>query len=299
MDSLALRALLTAALFLFSACTGTPHRETASSTPIRIATWNLEHLAAQDGMGCRPRTEADYAGMRAHVARLDADVIAFEEIESIEAAQRVFPAAEYTIEMSKRPDSGRDGFCRRDATSGPKIRKQDVGFAIRKSIRYVRNPDLVDLALGDPDLRWGVDITLEGPAPLRLLALHLKSGCARGDRNEACPVLFDQVPVLQQWVAARRTEGVAFAMLGDWNRRLALPGDEVWQRLNEDGAGLVHAAGGRGARCSERYPDFIDIIVLDPAAAARVRPDSFEEYDFGVPEAEHPSDHCPVAVVFD
>lgn len=298
MNRLAFRALLVTALLLGSACTGMRQRETPLPAPIRIATWNLEHLAEQDGMGCRPRVEADYASLRAHVARLDADVIAFEEIESLAAAQRIFPAGEYTIEISQRPDSGRDGFCRRDATSGPKIRKQDVGFAIRKSIGYVRNPDLSELALGDPDLRWGVDITLDGPAPLRLLALHLKSGCSRGDANEACPILFDQVPVLQDWIARRRAEGIAFGLLGDWNRRLALADDPVWRRLNEGGA-LVHAAGGRGARCAERYPDFIDIIVLDPVAAARMRPGSFTEYTYDLPESQHPSDHCPVAVVID
>ncbi len=291
-------SLFAASVLLLAACTSTPRRE-AMPVPLKIAAWNLEHLAAADGEGCRPRGEADYAALRAYVERLDADVVAFQEIESVAAAQRVFDAGEYTIEMSNRPDSGRDGFCRRDATSGPRIRKQDVGFAIRKSVRYTRHRDLEALGLGDPDLRWGVDITLDGPRPLRLLALHLKSGCSRGDENEACPILFDQVPVLQDWIAARRAEAAAFVMLGDWNRRLALPDDAVWQRLNEAGPPLTIAGGGRGARCFARYPDFIDHIVLDPVAAAVVAPDSFEEFQYGVPEAENPADHCPVSVRVD
>lgn len=279
-------------VLLLAACSTTSPRSDAA---LKIAAWNLEHLAENDDSGCRPRKEADYAVLRAHVERLDADVIAFAEVETRKAAERVFDPARYVVVMSERPDSGRQGFCGRNATDGPTIRKQDVGFAVRKSVTFTRHADVRALALGDPDLRWGVDITLDGPHPLRLLAVHLKSGCARGAEYEACPILFDQVPVLKQWIDARRAEGSAFAVLGDWNRRLALPGDDVWQRLNA-GSELIDAAGGRRATCVERYPDYIDHIVLDPRAASRVTPGSFEEFDYGVAEAEHPSDHCPVSV---
>ncbi len=294
MTCLRLIAACLAASAALSACTSTPER--ADTPPLKIAAWNLEHLAERDGSGCRARTESDYAAMRAAVARLDADIIAFAEIESAKAAERVFPPADYRIVMSTRPPSGRDSFCRREATSGPRINRQDVGFAIRHGVKFTRHADVDALGLGDPDLRWGVDIGLDGARPLRLLALHLKSGCSTGTDREACPILFDQIPVLEQWIAARRAEGVDFVLLGDWNRRLAIAGDPVWGQLNDDGAALVNAAGGEGSRCVERYPDFIDHIVLDPGAAARMVAGSFEQFDYGVPEAEHLSDHCPIAV---
>ena len=287
------RLSMAAFVLLLAACSTTPQRP---QSPLKIAAWNLEHLAENDDSGCRPRKEDDYAALRAHVDRLDADVIAFAEVETRKAAERVFDPARYTIVMSERPDSGRQGFCGRNATSGPTLRKQDVGFAVRKTVRFTRHADVSALALGDPDLRWGVDITLDGAQPLRLLAVHLKSGCARGAEYEACPILFDQVPVLRAWIDARRSNGEAFAVLGDWNRRMAVPGDDVWRRLNDGGVGLVDAAGGRGATCVARYPDYIDHIVLDARAAARVAAGSFEEYDYGVDEADHPSDHCPVSV---
>ena len=293
MTRVRLLAACLAAIAALSACSTAPKRE---APPLRIAAWNLEHLAEHDGSGCRPRQEADYAALRAYVQRLDADVIAFAEVESAKAAERVFPPADYTIVMSTRPDSGRDYFCRRDANSGPRINKQDVGFAIRRGVKFTRHADLDALGLGDPDLRWGVDLTIDAPRPLRLLALHLKSGCSAGSDRDACPILFDQVPTLERWIAARRAEGGDFALLGDWNRRLALAGDTVWRQLNDDGVALVDAAGGEGSRCVARYPDFIDHIVLDPGAAARVVTGSFEQFDYGVPEAEHPSDHCPIAV---
>lgn len=288
-----IRCLLAACLLALAGCGTAPPQRDAD---LKIATWNLEHLAEADGSGCRPRSETDYAALRRYAEELDADVVAFQEVESAAAARRVFPAERYEIVFSERPDSGHRGYCRRGGPeAGLQIRQQSVGFAIRKGLPYTRHPDLRELALGNPDLRWGVDVTLGGRQPLRLLALHLKSGCSSGDRGEACPTLFDQVPVLERWIDARRAEGGGFVLLGDWNRRLSLAGDRVWSALAGDTA-LVDAAGGRNATCKQRYRDFIDHIVLDPAAAERLRAGSFEEFSYGVPEAEHPSDHCPVAV---
>jgi endonuclease/exonuclease/phosphatase family metal-dependent hydrolase len=220
-------------LVLLAGCAPQSTRQSDQPRPLKIASWNIEHLAEENGLGCRAREDADYAALRNYAEQLGADVIAFEEVENIAAAQRVFPPDRYSIVMSMRPDSGRNGFCGHDSTDGPHIRSQKVGFAIRKGIPYVRHPDLSELALGNPDLRWGVDVTLTGSRPLRLLALHLKSGCSAGSEREPCPVLFGQLPVLRQWIAARRDEGAAFVMLGDWNRRLALPDDVFWNDLIE------------------------------------------------------------------
>lgn len=289
-------------LLLLAGCAPQSTRQSDLPRPLKIATWNLEHLAEKNGLGCRPREDADYAALRNYAGQLGADIIAFEEVENIAAARRVFSPDRYNVVMSTRPDSGRNGFCGHDSTDGPHIRSQRIGFAIRKGIPYVRHPDLSELALGNPDLRWGVDVSLTGPRPLRLLALHLKSGCSAGSDREPCPVLFGQVPVLRQWIAARHAEGSAFVLLGDWNRRLALPDDLFWKQLTDGlpaDAMLVDAAEGRGATCVQRYPDFIDHIVMNPAAAARRVNGSFEEFTYGVPEDQHPSDHCPVAVTLE
>ncbi len=290
--------LATALAALLAGCAPQATRDSALSHPLRIASWNLEHLAEADGLGCRPRSEADYAVLRDYANQLGADVIAFEEVESAAAAARVFPSDRYVIAMSQRPSSDRHGFCSRDATDGPTIRAQKVGFAIRKGVEFTRNPDLSELAIGNPDLRWGVDITLGGNKPVRLLALHLKSGCSAGDEKKPCPILFDQVPVLQRWISARHEEGMPFVMLGDWNRRLALADDAVWKRLNEN-VPLLDAAEGKSATCVTRYPDFIDHIVLDPAAAKRFVRGSFAEFTYGVAEDQHPSDHCPVSITIE
>ena len=296
-----LPALATLLAVILAACVPTAPRPDVSNKPLKVASWNLEHLAADDGLGCRPRTEADYATLRGYVDRLDADVIAFAEVENAKAAARVFTPDKYTVLMSARPGGVRHGFCKRDATSGPTIRKQDVGFAIRKGLHFDKHDELKDIALGNPDLRWGVDISIDHDGqPLRLLAVHLKSGCSGGDSSGACPVLFEQVPVLHRWITQREQDRNAFIVLGDFNRRLDVAGDSVWKDLNANLPGqttLVDAGAGVAANCQKRYPDFIDHIVLGGTSVARMQPGSFAEFDYGVPEAQHPSDHCPISVL--
>ncbi|MNQ32723.1 Endonuclease/Exonuclease/phosphatase family protein [compost metagenome] len=287
-----------AAVALLSGCAGTLPAPT-NEAPLKVASWNLEHLAALDGQGCRPREEADYALLRRHAEALGADVIAFQEVENRTAAERVFDPAKYDIVMSTRPENARGPECR--GLSGRYIQNQAVGLAIRKGVAWSRNPDLSALALGNPNLRWGVDVTVSRGRPLRLLAVHLKSGCnsGRAPTDPDCPVLFDQGPVLGSWIDERARAGETFVVLGDWNRRLASRDDAFLAEINDGdpaGAALALADGGRQANCKARYREFIDFIVLGAKAAERFEPGSFDEYVYDAPEAEHPSDHCPISI---
>ena len=205
----------------------------AGSRPLRLATWNLEFLAERDGIGCRPRTAADYLAMRAIADRLDADVIAFQEAESEKAAERVFDPASYKVVMEARTGDT-TGTCGGEHPDQPFIR-QAVGFAIRKGIAFDRNADVTSLMLGNPQLRSGIDVTLrpEGRAPLRLLGIHLKSGCFSGGEAKACPVLLEQIPHLEAWIDAAASGPTPFVVLGDWNRRLATAGDRVWSEIDD------------------------------------------------------------------
>ncbi|WP_312571920.1 endonuclease/exonuclease/phosphatase family protein [Brevundimonas sp.] len=101
---------LSLAAALLSGCTAImPSRDAAG---LKIASWNLEHLAERDGEGCSPRTEVNYAELRRHAEALDADVVAFQEVQSQAAAERVFDPAIYDVVMSTRPPSTRSGECR-------------------------------------------------------------------------------------------------------------------------------------------------------------------------------------------
>lgn len=289
-------ALLAALLVTATACTGVRTGEAlpAAGPGLKLASWNVEHLAERDGTGCRPRSQADYAALRAHAEALGADVVALQEVESRAAAERVFDPARWTVLVEERTGSARTSACGGRA-QGQTIRAQRTGFAIRRGLPFERQPDLTALQLGDADLRSGVDVILRprGGEPLRLLSVHLKSGCSAGDRNAACAVLFRQVPVLEAWIDRRAAEGLRFAVLGDFNRRLALAGDAVWAEWDDASpanADLALAAGDRGARCNPRYPDFIDHIVLDRRATADLA--GFEETPYA---GEALSDHCVVS----
>ncbi|WP_219822593.1 hypothetical protein [Sphingomonas montanisoli] len=168
-----------------------PHAPSTSAAPrpLKLASWNLEFIAEKDGAGCEPRTAADYQAMRRIADGLDADVIAFQEAETPAAAARVFDPARYVIVMETRPGNA-TGTCGGRHPDTPFIR-QAVGFAIRKELGFERLPDVNTLMLGNPQLRSGVDITLraKGHAPIRLLGIHLKSGCFSGATAKPCPVL--------------------------------------------------------------------------------------------------------------
>lgn len=292
------RTALALALCLFAAaCTAPQDRPAAPAATLTLASWNMEHLAERNGTGCRPRTDADYAAMRAYAEALQADVIAFQEVESRAAAERVFDPARYTVVIEDRVGSGRNGACRGhpDLT----IQAQRTGFAIRKDLAFTRQPDLTDLQVGSADLRSGVDVVVRpaGAAPMRLLSVHLKAGCNAGNRNEACPTFFQQVPVLERWIDQRAAEPLRFAVLGDFNRRLALPDDAAWADWDDAtpaNADLADAAGGQHARCNPRYRDFIDHIVLDRRATAALV--QFEEATYG---GDPLSDHCAIRARLD
>lgn len=266
---------------------------TPRAAPLRIVSWNMEWLAERDGAGCRPRTEADYARMRRTVEELDADVVAFQEVESAAAAHRVFDPARYRIVIEARPNA-RTGDCGRDRV-GQALVRQAVGFAIRRNIPFDRAPDVTALQLGDPDLRSGVDVTIRprGGTPLRLLAVHLKSGCARGAEWEPCPILHRQFAALETWIDHAARGRVRFAVLGDWNRRLATGDDLLWREIDDadpPNADLILAGGRTTARCDRRYSAFIDHITLDRRAGQDL--EAFREVVF--PDDQRPSDHCPI-----
>ncbi|NML08065.1 endonuclease/exonuclease/phosphatase family protein [Sphingomonas sp. G-3-2-10] len=295
-----LAALSSVLLLALSSCatppTGAPVETVRAERPLKLASWNLEFLAEREGVGCQPRTAADYAAMRRIADSLNADVIAFQEVESVAAAQRVFDPAKYDIVMEDRPGKP-SGTCGGSNSSQTVIR-QAVGFAIRKGLAFDRNPDVTSLMIDNPQLRSGVDITLRaaGYAPIRLLVIHLKSGCFAGSDRPACPVLLQQIPALEAWIDQAARDAHRFAVLGDWNRRLGLPGDLLWTEIDDGdpaNADLLLSDAGTDPHCDPRYDSFIDHIVLDRRSGAELIKFSETLY---APGEKHYSDHCPITV---
>ncbi len=198
----------------------------ARAAELKVTTWNLEWLTLRKAgdpalpANVVPKQPADMALLRGYARLLDADVVAFQEVDGAEAAAQIFPPNRYTLVMTD------DRVVQR------------VGFAIRRGLSFERNADLTAL---DPypdatfRLRSGADITvLTQGGRLRLLNVHLKSGCHEGrlqGGGHICDTLRRQVAPLQGWIAQRTREGVPFALVGDFNRRMD-GGDELLAALN-------------------------------------------------------------------
>jgi endonuclease/exonuclease/phosphatase family metal-dependent hydrolase len=264
----------------------------ARGAELVVATWNIAWLTTKPAghpalpRFVRPRTEADFALLRRYAAALSADVVAVQEIDGPLALARVFDATAYAFHLTSEADI------------------QRPGFAIRRGLRFRANPDLVALDLAPEarnSLRRGADVTVETDGgPLRLLSVHLKAGCARDRLADPqrfdCVQLARQVPVLAGWIRDREREGVAYAILGDFNRELG-PREDMWRELAKAGS-LAHANGGQSSPCWGGTP-FIDQIVLGGRARAWLVPGSlrvlvYRENDRGA--RDRLSDHCPVRV---
>jgi len=289
------RLLCLAAALLVSACqTAVPPAKDQAPPTLRIAAWNIEHLAAVTGEGCFPRDEAGFDRVSDYINRVDADIWLLQEIDGEAALARVFGEG-WTFHVEAREAAGDYPLCR-GREDGARLRAQNTAIAVRSAIAHERLPDFTALDVNETGrMRHGVAISLPGPAPMDIMSVHLASGCHTGDMSDVCPLLFGQTARLEAWIDERSATGRAVIVGGDFNRRLEISGDSVWADLNDGEPSGLHIAGaGTGPGCDPRYTEFIDFILMNDAAHARKVEGSFFETTFGA--AERPSDHCPIAV---
>ena len=265
----------------------------AGAADLKLATWNLEWLTARPAgdaalpRDVAPKREEDIARLARYAAALAADVVAIQEVDGPEIAARIFPPSRYVLHMTH------DSVVQR------------VGIAIRRDLTFTANADLAALDQSPPGrrhLRSGADVTLHLPAgPLRLLAVHLKSGCRQEPlttrTREACPVLRGQNAALRDWITARHAAGEAFVLFGDFNRWMD-NGDAFWAGLRQ-AAPLVRATEGAYSPCWGGG-GFIDHVIAGGAARGWLVPGSLKVlvYRETAPAMKaHLSDHCPVSAV--
>ncbi len=270
----------------------------ASAVELHIATWSQEHLNANEEEGCIYRTQQDYDNITDLVNELKFDVVALTEVKDAAAAHRVFYEEDWNVEMSKRPKRKTTRECW--GYTDRFLQHQATGIAIRKGVEYRRNDDMKSLSLDTDDNRWGVDITLLGETELRLLAVHLKSGCWSSDQDEdegrerSCRILREQMNLLTGWRDARIEEGMPFLVLGDFNRNLSVADDWGWKILSSTDQPLSLLTAPIKPKCHERYDQLIDHIVADSLASEFFVEGTLNE---GPRVAESP-DHCAISAVF-
>ncbi len=318
-------ALVAAAAWTAAAVGRGAEADTARS--LKLATWNLEWLIAPATFKslkhtCVPkgtqafaeerrlpcdvaqrleRSSRDFATLARYARQLNADVIALQEVDGVEAAHLVFPDYTFCFSHSRH--------------------LQNVGFPVRAGLPKRCAPDLAALSLHD-SVRPGAELVLfpGEPRELHLLSVHLKSGCSRkplSSGEKACSTLARQVPILEGWIDSQAAAHQRFAVLGDFNRELlrehgparSASGQplQLWPEIDDahpPGARLRNAAEGQPFRnCvpGQAHSGFIDHIVLGHAASHAIVTGSFERVTFSAADARHArlSDHCPVAVRVD
>lgn len=264
---------------------------------IKLATWNIAWLTlrpANDELLPRnltPRQPGDFARLADYARRLEADVVALQEVDGAEAAARVFDPRTHVFFFTRENDV------------------QRTGFAVRRGITVTQNEDLSALDLA-PNARFsqrrGADITIEANGRrLRLLSIHLNAGCREGpmeaSRGRECENLVRQSEVLARWIAERRRENIAFAVLGDFNRRMDHPRDELTAMLNA-AAPLLRANEGASSPCwadARGGRPFISHILLGGPAREWMQRGSLRVMVYAEREPamrDRLSDHCPMSV---
>jgi endonuclease/exonuclease/phosphatase family metal-dependent hydrolase len=266
---------------------------TSFATPaqtLKISTWNVEWLldsqmqhAPQIPSDIPHRTADDLAALATYAKRLHSDLIGLQEVGDTATLARLFGTQDYQLFLS-----------------GDDI-PQHTALAVRQGLRVRRNPDVTTLALSPTaaqhHLRSGLDVTVSTEsAELRVLIVHLKTGCwdnPLSETHHSCPILFQQFRALQDWLAQRAKNREAFAVIGDFNRRMTRT-DPLFVALNQI-TPLELVTAGRASPCQDGS-SFIDHILLGGDASKWVQPDSLRVMVLSQDGARTLSDHCPVSI---
>jgi endonuclease/exonuclease/phosphatase family metal-dependent hydrolase len=277
---------------------------------LAIATWNMVWLVSPAPphaarLACRAgrrsslpcdvarrlsRDSADISRLAWYARRLDADIIAFQEVEDAQTAARIFSGYRICI-------AGGHGL-------------QHVGFAVRPGLAHRCGPSMEGVSLGGAQ-RPGMSMQLfPGSAQaIELLNVHLKSGCADDpldSGSSACMLLARQARQLASWIDSR--DGTRFVLLGDFNRGDAdVAADEFWAILSgADRAAppFLFAGAGvpfRNCHIGGGFTRAIDHILVSRALRHAVLPGGFRKPGYAETDVVRYrlADHCPVSFLLD
>ncbi|MEZ9543280.1 MULTISPECIES: endonuclease/exonuclease/phosphatase family protein [unclassified Vibrio] len=266
--------------------------------PLTISSWNIEWLSTNEAVNkfSDKRDQADFDKLATYFQSLDADVVAFQEVDNVNAIQRV-AGDQYKILMSDRALS-------KNSNRQFKEVNQYTGFAVRKGVALTDYADFPLETTSNSKLRFASYIVVETNfKPIHMLSVHLKAGCSGAYKsNRDCSRLKEQAQQLNKWIKQRERNNEDYAILGDFNHNLAYSRDWMWKELSQYTDALLATRKTR-ADCKVRsnrnnyrthqFRSVIDhIVVSESLNASPAKQKVFETQDVLDYKL---SDHCPVS----
>lgn len=303
----------------------------ALAEEITLASWNIANLHHETGVPLRDRAfareDVDYERLAGVAVGLNADIIGLQEIGSLAALERIFPASDYHLVMSDRYQAG-------DEKRPPEERDIFTAVAISKerfpTLPMVETVDAFSIQHIDlnrsqdgPDIRptrsaIHIEFELDGQT-ISFLNVHLKSSCHQfplrdvedenffdqkpfGSRFD-CRTLKAQLAILENWIELQTALDKRVVVAGDFNRRLNMVyrnptrHEDFWAELNDDTPGdlnLVKGPGGLDRVCwpkhEERFEEHIDLILADSTLLENATSAKFDKVGLGFDEAPEYAD---------
>ncbi len=299
MRNVNLRLCIAAFCLLSSVCS-----QAAQIAQYRVATWNIEWLTEQPipKSSTSARHNDDLERLAFYAKQLDADVVAFQEVESVALAKRVF-GDKYQIILSDRakPQFRFNQF--HDAN-------QYTGFAIKSTISTNDPADIKLEQDKNSRLRFATYIVLEpeNKPAIHALSIHLKAGCSGAYRQKrSCLKVLEQAKYLNAWILQQEAAGHQYLIMGDFNHNLAYAGDWLWRAMsaNSQAQLLTQTAPAKCKVRSNKKPNqlhqfrsLIDHIVASKQLATTAQNTEQLLYTSQDVLAYKLSDHCPVRSEF-
>ncbi|NBI54097.1 endonuclease/exonuclease/phosphatase family protein [Photobacterium alginatilyticum] len=301
-----------------------PNHQVNPFPPLSIVSWNMQWLSTGSNKAIITRTAPDYRQLAGIVRALSPDILAFQEVNSIDAIQAILPPSGYKIFLSDRRHSPTEIFS--DIN-------QYTGFAIRNTLPVDDPQDLSTLNVGSyikgktkhghrattRKLRYGSYIVIHKgtDAELHLLNVHLKSGCfTRKSKktSKPCRTLRRQASALAGWIQQRQDNNEHYIVVGDFNHRLNSRYQWLLTALNQqlsspvynltehvDAACLVSYRKRDGSRTNRLYRSLIDHAISSKVIAKAIATNGLvyqHHFTAGEVEKYQLSDHCPLVISF-
>ncbi|MCY4139576.1 MAG: endonuclease/exonuclease/phosphatase family protein [Rhodobacteraceae bacterium] len=298
---------------------------------LTFATWNIANLHHETGIPLRngsvAREDIDYERLAETAERIDADIVALQEIGSPAALERIFPADDYHLIVSDRYEPG-------DEARSPEKRDIYTALAISKDVF----PELPAVETLSAFTVQHIDLSRDGTAasirPTRsaiqvefkhegrsisFLNVHLKSFCHQyslrdvEDQNFStgksfrsrfsCRTLKAQLSILENWIEVKHALGHRVVVAGDFNRRLnhyyrnPTRHEDFWAELNDgtpDGLHLTKGPEDPDTVCwpnhAKRYEKHIDLVVADTGLLQSFEIVEFQKLGLGYDDAPEYAD---------